>query len=204
MNREFLKELELEKDVIDKIMAEHGKAINEVKEKADKVDSLESQIEDYKTQLSDRDKQLEELGEKAKDNEELNNRIKELQDENKQTAQDYENKLIEQQKNFAIQSALRDANVHDPDLATKALDTEGITFKDGKLIGLDEQLNDLKANKAFLFKQEQQEEQKPNFTKGNHQKADGIDQDAFKKMSYLDKVKLKQTNPDQYNQLVGK
>lgn len=61
MNREFLKGLGLEDDAIDKVMTEHGKSLNSVKEKADKVDGLESQIEDYKSQISDRDNQLEEL-----------------------------------------------------------------------------------------------------------------------------------------------
>ena len=172
MNREFLKELELEKDVIDKIMAEHGKAVNDIKEKADKVDSLESQIEDYKTQLSDRDKQLEELKEQAKGNEELQGKIKELQDENENVKKEYESQLQEQQKEFAIKSALQNDEVHDVDIAIKALDLESINYKDGKLIGYDEQRDSLKENKAFLFKQDEPEEPKPNFTKGEHDRPD--------------------------------
>jgi len=46
MTREELKALGLTDEQIDKIMASHGKALNEVKEKADRVDGLESQIED--------------------------------------------------------------------------------------------------------------------------------------------------------------
>ena len=71
MSREELKELGLTDEQIDKVMASHGKAIKETKEKADKVESLEGQIDDYKQQIKDRDKQLTDLEGKAKGNEDL-------------------------------------------------------------------------------------------------------------------------------------
>lgn len=47
--REFLKDLELEKDVIDKIMAEHGKTISDLKE----------QISDLKTNVGNLKEEME-------------------------------------------------------------------------------------------------------------------------------------------------
>ena len=65
--REFLKGLELDKETIDTIMAEHGKLITEAKEK---TQDLESKVKEYETKIG-------ELSSKAEDNtkvqEELDN-----------------------------------------------------------------------------------------------------------------------------------
>ena len=65
--REFLKGLELDKETIDTIMAEHGKLITEAKEK---TQELENKVKDYESKIG-------ELSSKAEDNtkvqEELDN-----------------------------------------------------------------------------------------------------------------------------------
>lgn len=65
--REFLKGLDLDKETIDTIMAEHGKLITEAKEK---TQDLENKVKDYESKI-------EELSSKAEDNtkvqEELDN-----------------------------------------------------------------------------------------------------------------------------------
>ena len=65
--RDFLKGLDLDKETIDTIMAEHGKLITEAKEK---TQELENKVKDYESKI-------EELSSKAEDNtkvqEELDN-----------------------------------------------------------------------------------------------------------------------------------
>lgn len=65
--REFLKGLDLDKEMIDTIMAEHGKLITEAKEK---TQELENKVKDYESKIG-------ELSSKAEDNtkvqEELDN-----------------------------------------------------------------------------------------------------------------------------------
>lgn len=104
MNREELKALGLTDEQIDKIMAAYGKAINDIKKKADKVDGLEAQVGNYKKDLAERDKQLEELGKKAKDNEELTAEIEQLKEDNKTTRADYEEKLNKQMFEHKIET----------------------------------------------------------------------------------------------------
>src|SRR5690625_4961117 len=104
MKREFLKELGLEDEAIDKIMAEHGKTVNETKEKAEKADELKTQLEDYKQQIADRDTQLEEL--KKVDAEGLQAKIDELQQQNETTKTAYEQKLQQQAFDHALDSSL--------------------------------------------------------------------------------------------------
>lgn len=157
MNREFLKELGLSDEQIDKVMAEHGKTVNSMKEKADKVETLESQIEDYKQQLANRDKQLDELSEKAKGNEELTAQINELKEQNEQTKQEYEEKLQKQAFEHKLESTLAAAKVKNVKAVKALLDLDSIKLDGDKLLGLDEQLNNLKENESYLF-----QEDKPN------------------------------------------
>lgn len=55
--REFLKGLELDKEVIDKIMAEHGKHLNSIKEQAD---TYQKEIEGYKSTIDELNKKVDE------------------------------------------------------------------------------------------------------------------------------------------------
>lgn len=56
--REFLKGLELEKDVIDSIMAEHGKQINSYKEK---ITGLETSVSNLKDEIKNNESTIKEL-----------------------------------------------------------------------------------------------------------------------------------------------
>ena len=63
MNREFLQSLGLEKDAIDKVMAEHGKAIQAVKpadyeELKDEKATLEQQLKNLQTTLATKEEEL--------------------------------------------------------------------------------------------------------------------------------------------------
>ena len=82
MNREELKALGLTEEQIDKVMASHGKVVNDTK---DQLNTVTTERDDLKGQLTDRDNQLADLGKKVKDNEELTTEINRLKEEN-QTA----------------------------------------------------------------------------------------------------------------------
>lgn len=205
MNREFLKSLGLSDENIESIMKEHGKAINPVKEKADKVDGFESQIEDYKQQITDRDKQLNDLSEKAKGNEALTEQISQLKEDNKKAATEWEQKLETQQKDFAIESALRDAKAKNPKIAKNALDVESISLKDGKLIGFDEQMNTIKESDAYLFGEDEPagiKGRQPHIT-DPHKTGKGTTKEQLDSMGYMEQVNFKNENPEQYKSLVG-
>ena len=80
--REFLRGLELDKETIDTIMAEHGKLITEAKEK---TQELENKIKDYESKI-------DELSSKAETNtkiqEELDTLKKQIAEEKKQKEQE--------------------------------------------------------------------------------------------------------------------
>src|SRR5699024_7741960 len=155
MNRDFLKEQSLSDEQVEAVMKEHGKTLNDIKEKADKVDSLESQIDDYKKQIADRDTQLEELGEKAKGKEELTAQIDELKQQNETTTNEYEEKLKQQAFDHKLESALSGAKVKNTKAVKALLDMDTIKLDGDTLKGLDDQLNNLKENESYLFEAEE-------------------------------------------------
>lgn len=151
MTREELKALGLTDEQIEKVMASHGKAINASKEKADKVEGLESQIADYKQQIKDRDKQIEELGKSAGDNKELLEKIEQLKEENTQATTELQEKLDKQAFDYSLDKALTKAGVRNAKAVKALLDTEKIKLDGESLLGLDDQLKEIKKSDAYLF-----------------------------------------------------
>lgn len=162
MKREDLKDLELSKDAIDKIMELHGKDIEATKSKAD-----EKIKADYEKQIMERDKQLEEL--KKVDASAFEAKIKELQDENSKSKTDYENQLKQTKIELSIENALIKAGAKDAKLLKSMIATDKIIIDNDKTIGLDEQLADIKKSHGWAFADEQinittGQQQQPNTT----------------------------------------
>lgn len=200
MNREELKELGLNDEQINSVMASHGKTVNSIKDKADKVDGLESQIDDYKKQLKDRDEQLEELSEKAKGNEDLLKQIQDLQKANDDKQKEFDVKLSQQRKEAKLELALKDAKAKDVDLIKVKLDADTIKLnEDGSLVGLKEQLEKLQESHSYLFGEDDKlggrDPHIPN------QQSTELTKEQFASMNYSEKAQLYQENPDLYNQL---
>ncbi|MBR2504721.1 MAG: phage scaffolding protein [Elusimicrobiaceae bacterium] len=149
MKREFLKSLELTDEVIDKIMAEHGNAINTSKAK---IAELESQIAEQKTQIADREKQLETLKKSAGDNENLKEQIGKLQEENKAATEAYEAKIKQMGIDSAVALALTNAKAKNAKAVRALLDLENAQLdSDGAIKGLDKQISKLKESDSYLF-----------------------------------------------------
>jgi hypothetical protein len=107
-----------------------------------------------------RDIQLEEL--KKVDAAGLQAEIIRLQGENKTAKETYEKELRDIQLSNAIKLAIG-GKVHDEDLVAGLVDREKVIIgDDGKIVGLDEQINTLKEGKAFLFKEETTDPNNPN------------------------------------------
>ena len=80
--REFLRGLELDKETIDTIMAEHGKLITEAKEK---TQELENKVKDYESKIGELSSKAET---NAKIQEELDTLKKQIAEEKKQKEQE--------------------------------------------------------------------------------------------------------------------
>ena len=109
--REFLKGLDLDKETIDSIMAEHGKHLTGLKEQ---VESYKNEVESYKTEI-------EGFKESSKASEELQKKYDELVNESK----DKDSKIT----NSAREKAILRAGITDDD------EIEFISYKVGKMEG---------------------------------------------------------------------
>ena len=138
MKREFLEGLGLEKEDIDKIMAENGKDIEADKTK---TTALQKSLDDAnKTIKGYKDMDIDAIKKSATDWEEK--------------AKQAEKALEETRIESALDKALSETQTIDTDLLKKVLDREAILFKDGKFTGLNEQIEGLKKDKPYLFKTE--------------------------------------------------
>lgn len=177
MKREELKELGLNDDQIAAVMTSYGKEVNPLKEQ---VDSLTSERDNLKQQVSDRDGQLDDLRKNAGKNEELQATIKQLQEDNKATATKYQNDLAAKEKGFKIEGALRDAKARNVKAVLSLIDTEKVSVqKDGTLDGLTDQIEAVKKSDSYLFDGEAKVDQPikfgGNFGNGDNNNAAGKD-----------------------------
>jgi Phage minor structural protein GP20 len=138
----------------------------------DKFNEKNDEAKAFKKQLEDRDKQLQDLSQKAAGNETLLKQIEDLQNANKKATDDFQAQLNQQAFDFALKDALSGAKAKNPKAVEALLNRESIKLEDEKLTGLDEQLKALKESDAYLFEPEQ-ESGKPNFSNGQHQRSEG-------------------------------
>lgn len=103
-------------------------------------------------QLADRDKQITELGKFKGTAEELQNKVTQLENDNKAAKEKYDADLLNAQRDAAVRLEIASI-VIDPDDVIPKLDASKIVFKDGKIeSGLTEQLDALKQSKPHYFK----------------------------------------------------
>lgn len=115
------------------------------------LDTVNNSIKDYKKQLQDRDKQLEDLKDKAKGNEELTAEIEKLKEENKNAAKDYEAKIEKLNFDTKLDKALTGAKAKNPKTVKALLNLENLKLNGEDIIGLKEQLEGLKESDGYLF-----------------------------------------------------
>lgn len=101
--------------------------------------------------VTERDKQLEELKKTAGTSEELKKQIETLQTENKTAKEKYEADMKDLTLTNAIKLAVT-GKVHDEAIVTGLVDKEKLVIDGDKVVGLDDQLKSLQESKSFLFK----------------------------------------------------
>lgn len=120
-----------------------------------RFDEVNNQVKDLKTQITERDKQLEDLKKAAANNDELKKKIDELTDLNKKTREEYEKKIAEKEYEYEFEKSLSAAKPKDVKILKALIDQSKVTYKDGKFYGLSEQIEALKKSHDYVFEAEQ-------------------------------------------------
>lgn len=120
------------------------------------------------------------MKESATGNEDLTKQLADLQAKFDESKTNSENQLSEQQKDFAIKLALKEAHALDEDIVLGQLDKDTIKVVDGNLQGFNEQLKGLQESKAFLFQQsDQTQSTTPQIVAGGNPENTKVPLDAF-------------------------
>lgn len=204
MERDFLKQLDLSDETIDKIMSQYGKDIQGFKGNAEKIEELKTANATLTSQTQDYEKQLKDLKKSAGDSKELQERLDKTIADNKQATASLEAKLASQRKSFAISNALRDSGAINPKTVAPLIDMDKVSLDDkGNLVGLSDQIKPIKESNGYLFKSDTPAKPSVSFgAKGNPSHATkSID---LSKASYDEILKFKQDHPDDYKRLVQK
>ena len=143
MLQEILKNNGLNEDQITNILnsMKEAKVYTTKHENIDeRYNKLKTQKTELETQIKERDTQLADLSKSNKDNEGLLNQIKDLQALNKQIQFDY-----------ALEGALTNAKSKNNKALKALLNMDSIKYQEGKLEGLQEQIETLQKDASYLF-----------------------------------------------------
>ncbi|EHR3639652.1 phage scaffolding protein [Listeria monocytogenes] len=191
MQREYLKGLGLEDEVVNKVMAENGKDITAAKQQLSEV---EAERDGLKSQLTQRDKDIDDLKKDSGTSEELKKQIEDLQQKNTDLESNYQSEIAETKKNSAIELALASAKARNPKAVKALLDNDKLELTDEGLKGLDEQLGALQESDAYLFAQES-ENVAPKWGINGNQTNNNHTSKSLADYSYQELADLKTSDP---------
>lgn len=205
MTRKQLEDLGLTKEQADSVMKINGDDIENAKGTASsEIKNLQTEVDGLKTQVGDRDKQLETLKASAGDNADLKKQIEDLQTENATAKANHESELNQLKIDFAVEKALAGAKAKNIKAVKALLELDDAKLdKDGNVKGLAEQIEKLTSgdDTKFLFEAQKQTKQQQNFkgfqpgASGEQKPGEGEKVD-FSKMSYDELTAYMEANPD--------
>ena len=143
MKTDYLKEIGLNTEQIDKVMAENGRDIEAYKSK---ITNIEAVVESLKQEVELREGQLTEL--RKINPEKLGAKIKELEEENLKIKTETAKKLLQSKKETEVSSELRKQGCQSIKLAMPVIDFSKITVsEDGKtLYGVEDIVREIREN----------------------------------------------------------
>lgn len=119
-----------------------------------RFDQVNTEAKDYKQQVVERDKQINNLKDEFKDAKGLKEKVEQLEKDNKQKDTDYEKNLKQIKLDNAIETALKSANAKSPKALKALLDLEKVKLDGDTLLGFEDQLTSIKKEHDYLFEKE--------------------------------------------------
>lgn len=150
MQRKFLEDLGLAKELIDKILDENSSDIG--KAKGD-LDSVKTERDTLKTTLTERDKQLEDLKKSAGSNEDLKKQLETLQADNAKIKAENDAKIKAIQIENAVERSLMASGAKNTKAVKALLDLANAELDGENVRGLEAQIKKLQESEdsKFLF-----------------------------------------------------
>lgn len=201
MKREEITALGIEdKDVLDKIMSIHGVDIEKHK---NTIATLTTERDTLQSQLAAANTQIEQF--KGMDIDGIKQAADDYKTKYESAAADFQKQLAERDYNDAALAALSDVKFTSKAAKSAFLATlkeKQLKLDNGKLVGFDEILNQAKADDPSAFASDKLP---PKFTDPiTGAPLPEVTKEAFTKMSYMEKLKIKTEQPEIYKGLTQK
>lgn len=164
MKTEFLKELGLEKEAIDKVMAENGKDIAREQAKYAEMENVQKQLESVTEQLNTANKTIEGFGdvESIKSQvEQYKTQAAQFQGELEKVKGEYETRLKDMEYDRVLNEhfdGIQFTTKYAKDGIFRELKEKGLPLENGKIIGFNEAFGAIKEAQPGAFLVEQKKE----------------------------------------------
>lgn len=195
MQRKFLEDLGLEKEIIDKIMDENGSDLEKAKAK------LEAERDNYKSQLETAQNALKEFdGIDVKD---LQGKINTLTNDLSEKEKEYQQKIADMEFNSVLDGAISSSGAKNAKAVKALLDLDSLKASKNQADDISKALEAVKTDNDYMFESKEpiknpvRETNNPDITKS------GITKESFAKMGYAERLNLKRSNPEKYAELKG-
>lgn len=192
--RDNLREIGIDEESLEKVMTLHGQEVqglnDKVSQKESKLNELQSTVDSYKEDNKQKDNELKDLQEKAKNGDDLQQTISDLRQANEDREKERQKEIKELKFNHNLENKLRDVGARNVKAVRALLDSENLKFNDEKneVIGLQDQLEKLRESDSYLFadstnsdsqaqnsQQQQQQSQSQSYNAGNKKGNNGFD-----------------------------
>lgn len=184
MKREFLRDLGLSDEVIDKIIKQYGSDIEKYKAN---ISEQQGKIEYLEQVIKERDQQLEKLQSSDDDMQALKKEIETLRAENKSNDENYQKQIRQLKIKSNVEKALTKAGAKNQELVMLLLKDvleTGELDENGEVKGLEKHIKSLQEDKKTEFLFERQEPQVQGKVPGESTVDTQPTQPNYKNMTY--------------------
>lgn len=155
-SREDLRNIGVDDGKIEEIMSLHGKDVQDLKDKEEqlKAQSTEAkqEVKLYKDRIEEQNSKLDELRNQVNSGEDLNEKVKALQDANKQKDEQHQQEMNKVKLRYEIDKELDRAGAKNRIAVMALVDENDVQLSDDDGVkGLGEQLEKLKESDSYLF-----------------------------------------------------
>lgn len=170
MKKEELIALGIEEDVAKQVLALHGKGIEKHKSQNAKIaqdlETMKEQMEAYKTQLDEANTQIQSFNEM--DIEGIRKSATEWKEKHDSAVKDLESKIAAKEYEFAIKEYANQFKFTSDRVKNSIVNdlmAKEFKFEEGKLLGADDYMNQLRESEPSSFVSEEPQEPTPQFAK---------------------------------------
>lgn len=157
MKREDLKEIGLDDEAVDKVFGLYGKSVEKIKDERDsfksQVDGFDSEREQLNQQLKERSKELDTLREDVEAGKDLKDQIDLLKQSHAEKEKQMQQQLNQTKLDYELDKSLDQYGVKNSSLVKRLINQDDVKLSEegNGLIGLDEQIEQLKQTDDYLF-----------------------------------------------------